>query len=147
MRVIERLSKGRDMDAEVGVVDRYPGPDARDQLRSIDNFSGAFSQRNQDIERAATQRNSLGAPLQQSCRRIQTERAKRDDGAARSAVSILPKLQLNPQRSALGTPCDECRRIPSTTHVSRVSRMDDAMMLTHRAWFGRPPSPRFQSLR
>ena len=67
------------MDAEIGLIHRYIGPNARDQFPLSDDFSSPLNQRDQRIERATTELECLVPFLELPFGREQAERAKRDD--------------------------------------------------------------------
>jgi hypothetical protein len=54
MAIAERFAQRHNMDPEGGLFDDRAGPRPRDQLFFGDRLAGAFDERNQNIERAAT---------------------------------------------------------------------------------------------
>ena len=67
------------MNAEIGFLHRHMRPNARYQLLLSDDFSGPLDQRDQRVERAATELVCLVTFLELPFGSKQAERTKRED--------------------------------------------------------------------
>jgi hypothetical protein len=67
------------MDAEIGLLHYHIRPNARNQLPLSDDFSSPLDQRDQRVERTATEMEWLIPLLEPPFGGEQSERAKRDD--------------------------------------------------------------------
>ena len=74
--VAKRFAQRRDMDPECTVVDDRIGPRAGDEPILVDRLAGAFDQRDQNIESAATEAQRFVVIEQQSLRGDQPERSE-----------------------------------------------------------------------
>ncbi len=75
--IAQRFAHGDHVEAQGAFVDDRVGPDPRHQLGLVDGLSGGIDERDQQIQRAATQAHRRSVALQEALRRGQRERAER----------------------------------------------------------------------
>ena len=72
--IAEHLAERSDMDPEVGLLDGDIGPDGGDHVVVTDDLTGAPDQNDEDVERAAAERDGLALHEQEPPRRRKLER-------------------------------------------------------------------------
>src|SRR4029077_10870000 len=89
MSITKRLPKGGEMNAKVSVLYRHVRPDAGCQLPFTDDFSGLLNQGNEKIQCATTELNRFATLLEESLRRREAKRTKRNGVTHFRTIAII----------------------------------------------------------